>query len=334
MKLVDITKAFQNARKYTKDINETDCLNAIQKLKLSNYKDIPSIPLNKVKELFVQLLGDGFHLDDTKFKEVQDFLSNCTLKKMVDERLLAKVLRYLLRKDSTKKVALLIVDVQNDFISGSLALKHSPACEDGVDVVPVINQMVQMKFHFFVYTMDWHPQDHISFITNVSRYDLHPTSKVPIAKDAKTFDLVTFAGDGDPFDQVLWPAHCIQGTEGAELHPELIEIKADNSMRLLKGTDPKVDSYSAFWDNNHTHQTKLFSELVDRDITDIVVCGLATDICVKFTAIDGQKHGFNTTVVLDACRGVAHEGIETARCEQQACGIKIIVSSEVSSLLA
>uniref|UniRef100_A0A7M5VC97 nicotinamidase n=2 Tax=Clytia hemisphaerica TaxID=252671 RepID=A0A7M5VC97_9CNID len=105
-------------------------------------------------------------------------------------------------------------------------------------------------------------------------------------------------------------------------------------MRLLKGTDPKVDSYSAFWDNNHTHQTKLFSELVDRDITDIVVCGLATDICVKFTSIDGQKHGFNTTVVLDACRGVAHEGIETARCEQQACGIKIIVSSEVSSLLA
>ena len=112
------------------------------------------------------------------------------------------------------------MDVQNDFISGSLALKNSPACQDGEEVVQIINNILEENtFDFVVYTMDWHPEDHCSFVTNVDKYPLHESSTVS-AEDAKVFDKVIYDGE-KPIEQVMWPPHCIQDSEGAELHQEL-----------------------------------------------------------------------------------------------------------------
>ena len=123
-------------------------------------------------------------------------------------------------QDTSKKSALLVVDVQNDFISGSLALKNSPACQDGEEVVQAINNILdENTFDFIVYTMDWHPEDHCSFVTNVDKYPLHESSPVN-AEDAKVFDKVIYGGE-KPIEQVMWPPHCIQDSEGAELHSEL-----------------------------------------------------------------------------------------------------------------
>ncbi len=123
-------------------------------------------------------------------------------------------------QDASDKVALIIIDVQNDFISGSLALKNCPAKQEGEEVVDVINKLKNdFQFDLVVYTNDWHPKDHCSFITNVSKYPIHSSSKVS-AKEAKTYDVVVYDGV-QPQNQVLWPVHCEQGSEGAKLHPRL-----------------------------------------------------------------------------------------------------------------
>ena len=115
----------------------------------------------------------------------------------------------------------MVVDVQNDFIAGSLALKNSPAKQDGEEVVKIINKILEENsFDFVVYTIDWHPEDHCSFVTNVDKYPLHESSPVS-AEEAKVFDKVVYDAE-KVFEQVLWPPHCIQNSEGAKLHPELM----------------------------------------------------------------------------------------------------------------
>jgi len=114
----------------------------------------------------------------------------------------------------------MIIDVQNDFITGSLALKHCPAEEDGYDVVTAINEILEQKlFDHVIYTLDWHPPDHCSFIDNVHKYPVHESSSVA-ATEAKTFDTVVYS-EPAVMEQKLWPVHCVQNTWGAELHDEL-----------------------------------------------------------------------------------------------------------------
>ncbi len=174
--------------------------------------------------------------------------------------------------------ALIIVDVQNDFCpQGALPVK------EGNLVVPVINQL-QKKFDLVVATQDWHPKDHGSFAANHS--------------GKKPGEVIQLNG----LTQILWPVHCVQGTKGAEFVAGLDTKKIDRVFQ--KGTDKGVDSYSGFFDNGRKKATGLGDYLKNKGVTDVYVTGLATDYCVKFTALDAAQIGFKTFVVQEACRGV------------------------------
>lgn len=211
------------------------------------------------------------------------------------------------------KSALIIVDVQNDFITGSLSVSNCPAGHRGEEVVPVINKILdEVSFDLVVYSYDWHPVDHVSFYENVGKRKVIAKGGLPVndddnrLEDVQVFDEVTFEGPPRT-DQKLWPKHCVQRTWGAELHPDLRVHK--DSINVFKGTNPIVDSYSAFWDNNKLSETGLGKELKDRGITDVFVCGLAYDVCVGSTAEHANEYGFRTTLIDDASRGVDNKGI-------------------------
>lgn len=174
--------------------------------------------------------------------------------------------------------ALVVVDVQNDFLpGGALAVPH------GDEVVPVANRVAPW-FDLVVATQDWHPPDHGSFAAN------HPGRE-----PGEVIDLYGIS-------QVLWPVHCVQETPGAELAAALDTSRFAAVFR--KGTDPRIDSYSGFFDNGHRRATGLGDWLRDRGVEDLVVLGLATDYCVKYTALDGRGLGFRVTLLTDGCRGI------------------------------
>ena len=201
--------------------------------------------------------------------------------------------------------ALIIVDVQNDFIpGGALAVK------EGDQVVPIINEL-QQKFDFIVATQDWHPADHGSFAAN------HSNRKI-----GEFIDL-------NGVQQILWPVHCVQETKGAEFHPDLKTEKCKAVFK--KGTNPKVDSYSGFFDNNRMGDTGLSSFLKENGIEEVFVCGLATDYCVKFTVLDAISEGFKTTLIADATRAVniqENDDLKAIR-EMSASGAKVVLADEI-----
>ena len=166
----------------------------------------------------------------------------------------------------------------------------SLAVREGDRVVPIVNEL-QKHFDLVVATKDWHPQGHSSF-------------------------------------EALWPPHCVQGTRGAEFVPALDTSRIART--FLKGTDMEVDSYSGFFDNEHRRATGLGDYLKAQGVTDVVIVGLATDYCVKYTALDALALGFNTTVVRDACRGVEVNAGDTERAlaEMKEAGARIVESRE------
>jgi nicotinamidase/pyrazinamidase len=174
--------------------------------------------------------------------------------------------------------ALLVVDVQNDFCPGGAL-----AVPDGDAVVPVINR-ISRAFPVVVATQDWHPEGHISF---ASRHE----GKNP-------FEVVEIQGT----EQVLWPDHCVEGTPGADLHPELDATALRFVLR--KGTNREVDSYSAFVENDRKTTTGLVGLLRELGVERVFLSGLATDVCVRATALDGRNAGFRVVVLEDACRAV------------------------------
>ena len=174
--------------------------------------------------------------------------------------------------------ALIIIDVQNDFLPGG------PLAVPGGDaVIPVINGIVE-RFDLVVATQDWHPPGHGSFAAN------HPGKRPGDAVDL------------DGLSQVLWPTHCVRGTAGADLAAALNGDRIEAIFR--KGIDPAVDSYSGLFDNGHRRSTGLADYLRGRGVAAVAVCGLATDYCVSFTALDAVAEGFDVTLVEDASRGV------------------------------
>lgn len=201
--------------------------------------------------------------------------------------------------------ALIIVDVQNDFIPGGAL-----AVQEGDQVVPVINQL-QEKFDFIVATQDWHPEDHGSFAAN------HPGKKI-----GEFIDL-------NGVNQILWPVHCVQDSEGAAFHQSLNKDKWNAVFQ--KGTNPMVDSYSGFFDNNRQGDTGLSTYLKENGVDEIFVCGLAADYCVKFTVLDGLSEGFKTTLIVDATRAVnIHpDDFEKSVEEMKAAGAVIEVSDGI-----
>lgn len=218
-----------------------------------------------------------------------------------------------IKKIVRPKSAIIIVDVQNDFISGSLSISNCPAGHNGEDVVAPINYMLDtVPFNMHCYSLDWHPADHVSFSDNAHLRKIAPTSKVQNPSACQTYDVVTFeAHDSIPrMDQIMWPRHCVQESWGAELHKDL---KVHPKARVIhKGTNPDVDSYSAFFDNQKLSKTSLEDIIKKEDVTDIYVCGIATDVCVASTAFHGLEQGFRTILVQDASRGIKEDDINKA----------------------
>ena len=201
--------------------------------------------------------------------------------------------------------ALLLTDLQNDFCPGGAL-----AVPEGDLLIPIANRLVE-TFDLVVATQDWHPADHGSFAAN------HP-GKQP-------GELIDLNG----LQQILWPVHCVNNTPGAEFHPDL---NLDRITRVFhKGTDPQVDSYSGFFDNGRRTETGLGNYLREQNVQRIYLCGLATDYCVAFTALDAIGHGFETFLVEDACRGVnLNPGdVDLAIENMQSHGIQITTSSQL-----
>ncbi|MBF9002993.1 MULTISPECIES: bifunctional nicotinamidase/pyrazinamidase [Vibrio] len=201
--------------------------------------------------------------------------------------------------------ALILVDVQNDFAPGGAL-----AVPEGDRIVPVINSLLPL-FDHVIATKDWHPKGHASFAS---------ANNQPIGS------MITLNG----FEQVMWPDHCIQESHGADFIPGLnSEFIAQT---IYKGTNPNIDSYSGFFDNQRLQQTGLEDYLRSCDIDTIYIVGLATDYCVKFTALDAISLNFNTYLIKDACRGVNMQpgDDEQAIAEMHAAGVKIIHSNEVN----
>jgi len=204
------------------------------------------------------------------------------------------------------KKALVLVDLQNDFIpGGSLAVREGDA------VIPVANAVQKKKFDLIVATQDWHPKDHGSFASN--HRGKHPG------------DMIELGG----LPQVLWPDHCVQGSRGAQFHPVLDRARVTKVFR--KGTDKEIDSYSTFFDNAHRKSTGLGEYLEEQKVTDVYLLGLATDYCVKYSALDAVKLGFKTHVVIDGCRGVELKRGDTQSAieEMRRAGVEIVTSADV-----
>ncbi len=174
--------------------------------------------------------------------------------------------------------ALILTDLQNDFCPGGPL-----AVPEGDRVIPIVNRL-QERFDLVVATQDWHPADHGSFAAN--------------HRGRQPGDII----DLDGLEQILWPVHCVRNTPGAELRADLDHRRIARIFR--KGIDPLVDSYSGFFDNARRRATGLGEYLKEREVTGVYLCGLATDYCVKFTALDAVGLGFDTNLVEDACRGV------------------------------
>jgi nicotinamidase/pyrazinamidase len=208
------------------------------------------------------------------------------------------------------KKALLLIDLQNDFcLHGSLAVP-------GGDEVIALANALQPHFDCIIATQDWHPHDHLSFAAN------HP--------DKQIGDEIILAG----LPQLLWPVHCVQHSKGAEFHPQLNTQKITRIFH--KGTEKKIDSYSAFFDNAHLRSTGLGDYLHQQHVKEIYLMGLATDYCVKYSALDAKQLGFEVYVIEDACRGVELKAgdIDRAIMEMKAAGVHFIKSKALLSPLA
>ncbi|MBX7228790.1 MAG: bifunctional nicotinamidase/pyrazinamidase [Burkholderiaceae bacterium] len=207
-----------------------------------------------------------------------------------------------------EKQALILVDIQSDFLpGGALAVPQADA------ILPIVGQLVE-QYKTVVATQDWHPSNHESFAAN------HPGHKPG--------DMIELYG----LKQVLWPVHCVQNTPGAQLSEALSMHEVRISKVFRKGTDPKVDSYSGFFDNGRRNSTGMGEWLKTQGIKAVSIVGLATDYCVKFTALDAVQLGFQTTVVSDACRAVnLRQGdAERAFNDMRLAGVQVLTSQELA----
>ena len=203
--------------------------------------------------------------------------------------------------------ALILVDLQNDFMPGGAL-----AVAEGDRVVAVANRLIP-HFDWVVATQDWHPAGHKSFASG--------------HKGKNIGELIEL--DGLP--QVLWPDHCVQGTRGAMLHKELDTDRIQHIVQ--KGTDLQIDSYSGFFDNGHRKSTGLSKILKKHGMTGVAVMGLATDYCVKFTALDAVELGMNTYLIEDGCRGVnLNSGdVDRAIMEMKDAGVRVVGADQMIS---
>jgi len=199
---------------------------------------------------------------------------------------------------------LLVVDVQNDFCPGGAL-----AVRDGDQVIPVIHQIAP-RFDHIILTQDWHSPRHQSFAS--AHPGKHPFEQIELSYGPQT----------------LWPDHCVQGTPGAEFHPDLHLTRAE--LVLRKGFRPEIDSYSAFFENDRTTATGLGSYLRERGFTRVFLAGLAYDYCVGYSALDARRLGFEAVIVRDACRAIDLNGsVALIEAEFDAAGVQRIESAQL-----
>ena len=200
---------------------------------------------------------------------------------------------------------LLLVDLQNDFLPGGAL-----AVPEGDHVVPIANRLMP-HFRLVVASKDWHPADHGSF-----------ASQHPGHQPGDTASL-------DGRDQIVWPDHCVQGTAGAEFSDRLDQTRIQAV--FFKGTDPRLDSYSALFDDDHRRSTGLIEYLRERGVDEVSVLGLATDYCVRATVLDALQEGLRVQVVTDGCRGVNLQPGDDQRAldAMRAAGAMLVTSNDV-----
>jgi nicotinamidase/pyrazinamidase len=203
--------------------------------------------------------------------------------------------------------ALILVDIQNDFLPGGAL-----PVPEGDRIIPIVNRL-QPQFELIAATQDWHPCDHGSF--------------APMHPGRQPGDRIDLAG----LPQILWPVHCVQGTPGAEFAAGLDRSRW--ARVFAKGTDASIDSYSGFFDNGHRRATGLGDYLREHAVAEVYLAGLATDYCVKFTALDAVGLGFRVHLIEDACRGVNLKRGDAARAveEMRAAGVTILRAADVAS---
>lgn len=194
--------------------------------------------------------------------------------------------------------ALIVIDVQNDFCPGGAL-----AVTDGDAIVPGINELMSNS-DAVILSQDWHPAGHSSFASQHPGLDAYQTTEMPYGT------------------QVLWPDHCVQGSDGAAFHADLITTKADLIIR--KGYRRSIDSYSAFFENDHETPTGLHGYLRERGISDLLMVGLATDFCVAYSALDAAKLGYKVTVDQALCRAIDLDGsLDAAQKQMQEAGVTL-----------
>lgn len=204
--------------------------------------------------------------------------------------------------DITSRDALVVVDVQNDFCPGGAL-----PVPDGDAVIPMIRTIAD-RFQHILLTQDWHPPGHCSFASS------HP--------GRKPFDLDPLSGER------LWPDHCVQGTPGAELHPSLELSTAE--LLLRKGFRRRMDSYSAFFENDHSTPTGLAGYARERGLQRFYLAGLAFDFCVGFSALDARRCGFEAVVIRDACRGIDADGsVALMEAQLARAGVALVDSGDL-----
>ncbi|KAK2952346.1 putative bifunctional nicotinamidase/pyrazinamidase [Blattamonas nauphoetae] len=204
------------------------------------------------------------------------------------------------------KTALVVIDVQNDFLEGG-----SLGVDGSLPIVPLINEIRKNPlFSEIIFTQDWHPKGHVSFAS------AHPGHK--------PMDVITLP---DGTEQTLWPDHCVQDSEGAAFPANLVVLPTDYIVH--KGTNKDVDSYSAFFDNKRIHKTSLEDYLHKKGITTLYFCGLCLDFCVFYSAMDSHSVGFKTYCILDACGSIGAESAAKAKEDMKGSSIILLNSSEI-----
>lgn len=204
-----------------------------------------------------------------------------------------------------KMNAFILVDLQNDFLPGG-----SLPVNNGHAIIPLVNQLLDRSFDIKLATKDWHPNDHGSFAIHHGK---QPGEKTMLAG----------------IEQILWPVHCVQDSFGSKFPPEL---RSENINKIFfKGTDKQIDSYSAFFDNQHLKSTGLGEFLKQKNVKKVFIAGLATDYCVLYTVLDARKLGFDTYVISDACKGIdLHpEDSQNAFYAMQNAGAHVITLDEL-----
>lgn len=180
--------------------------------------------------------------------------------------------------EGQSNTALIVIDIQNDFLPGG-----SLAVPNGDEIIPIINKL-QKQFDLIVITQDWHPANHKSFASS--------------HKNKEPYDIIKLNGS----DQVLWPTHCVQNSEGASVSAILETKRA--SLIIRKGMNPEIDSYSGFFDNEKRNSTGLAGYLTEKNVKKVSICGLAGDFCVYYTAMDALDLGFDVEIIADATKPI------------------------------